>query len=370
MRSNPVKKLFFLITLSGLLAFCGSQAKNQDKPIHGEWDFKLKKNWETNQLGQSFMESIRGIRVSKDHKLFLWDNKHLKITVCDSLGTFLYDFGGIGEGPGEVMDKAATRLFITDDHIILHETNSCRIHYFLHDGTFKETKRILNPKYSTALKTFVTPHRFLFFKDFLGIYNLATDEIKKIAEMPPDKPLSVSTENEGNITLHNSDIATATICTQFEGKKVFYGRNDQYRITGTDLETKKTIPFSLTQRKGRKILETTKKKIFESYPLNKKLIKLLIEKCPDRTNFFNRIVINKKGLIYVFIPDWEKKKSFEIDIFSPKGVYLYHSVIKIPDEYSKIRNLTFDYNALYLTAEDQQGEGKLVKFNITPPQYR
>lgn len=134
-----------------------------------------------------------------------------------------------------------------------------------------------------------------------------------------------------------------------------------------DLKTNETITLSITGRKGRKIRETTKKKIFESYPINKQLIKLLIEKCPDRTNFFNRILINKMGLIYVFVPDWEKKNSYEIDIFSPKGEYLFHSIIKIPDEYTKIRNLTFNYSELYFTAEDKQGENKLVKFHITPP---
>jgi hypothetical protein len=67
------------------------------------------------------------------------------------------------------------------------------------------------------------------------------------------------------------------------------------------------------------------------------------------------------------VPDWEKTNSLEIDIFSPEGKYLYHSIIRIPDEYNKIRNLTFNYKDLYFTAEDQNGEIKLVKFNITSP---
>lgn len=73
------------------------------------------------------------------------------------------------------------------------------------------------------------------------------------------------------------------------------------------------------------------------------------------------------GLIYVFVPGWEKANSFEIDIFSPRGKYIYHSIIQIPDEYSKIRHLTFNYKELYFCAEDKQGEIKLVKFYITPP---
>lgn len=371
-----MKKLYFILILSGFLTFCGSRANNIDRPVQGEWDFKLKKAWEISQLGQNVLDRIRGICISKEGKVFLWDSKQLKVFVCNSRGEFLYDFGGKGEGPGEILDKWAARLFLTDNDIILHEINSGRIHYFLHNGTFKETKRILKLKYSRALKTFMAPHRFLFFlseetankqENFLGIYDLATDNFTEIARMPEDKPLFVNDEKAGNITLHNPDIAAAAICAQFAGEKIFYGKNDEYVIKGVDLKTNETITLSITGRKGRKIRETTKKKIFESYPINKQLIKLLIEKCPDRTNFFNRILINKMGLIYVFVPDWEKKNSYEIDIFSPKGEYLYHSIIKIPDEYTNIRNLTFNYSELYLTAEDKQGESKLVKFHITPP---
>ncbi len=78
-------------------------------------------------------------------------------------------------------------------------------------------------------------------------------------------------------------------------------------------------------------------------------------------------MIDKTGLIYVFVPDWETKNSYEIDIFSPKGEFLRHSIVKIPGEYTKIRNFTIGANAIYFTAEDDQGLGKLVKFDISPP---
>ncbi len=358
-----MKQLIFVIILALFLSFCGSGEKNASKPVHGEWDFKLKKDWEINQLGESFFERIREIRVGKDGKVFLLDSKRSKVLVCNSQGTFLYDFGGKGEGPGELMVGYSTRMFIKDKYVIIHEMSGGRIHYFLHDGTIEQTKKVL--KYSGALKTYLAPDRFVFFNNVLGIYNMETGDLKEIAELPEDKPLHIPVGND-LITLVGPDVAVTTICAQFEGEKIFYGRNDEYVITGVDLKTNETITLSIPGRKGRIISESTKKKRFELYFKDKKSLKMLIAKCPDRTNFFNRIMIDKMGLIYVFVPNWEQKDSFEIDIFSQKGEYLYHSVIEIPDEYTRPRNLTFSGGALYLTARDKEGENKFVKFHISP----
>lgn len=371
-----MKKLYFLMVLSGFLCFCGSQTKNIDKPTQGEWDFKLKKAWEIGQFGENVLNGIQGICVNKDGYLFLWDSEQSKVFVCDSRGTLLNQFGGKGEGPGEIMDKWATLLFLTDKYVVLHEVNTGRIHYFLHNGEFKTTKKILKKKYARSLKTFIDPDQFLFFlsedtpgenENILGIYNLSNTNYEVITKMPGDSPLTVNDEKAGNITWQSPDVSVVTICAQFEGEKIFYGRNNEYAIKGVDIKTKQTISFSITGRKGREISKATKEKRFENLPIDKQLVKLLIEKCPDRTMFFNRLFIDKMGLLYVFIPDWEKDNSFEIDIFSPDGKYLYHSIIRIPDEYSRIRNLTFNQNDLYFSAEDVNGEIKLVKFNISSP---
>ncbi len=95
-----MKKLYFIIILSGFLYFCGSQEKNIDKPIQGEWDFKLKKAWEIVQMEENVLVGIRGIRVNKEGNIFLWDSRQFKVFVCNSRGKLLYHFGGKGEGPG------------------------------------------------------------------------------------------------------------------------------------------------------------------------------------------------------------------------------------------------------------------------------
>ena len=101
--------------------------------------------------------------------------------------------------------------------------------------------------------------------------------------------------------------------------------------------------------------------------ISKRLSKLLIEKCPDRVTCFYRIFVNKDGLIYIFVSDLKRTNSYELDIFSHSGKYIYHSLINIPKEFSNIRNLVFKNNNLYCTAEDENREIKLIKFTITSP---
>lgn len=371
-----MNKLFMIILLSMFLSFCGSKTEDTGKPIHGEWDFQLKKIWETNQIGSHPVDKIHTIGVNKDGKIFLWEGKQLKVLVCNADGTFLSEFGRRGEGPGEFMDPWATRMFLREDKVILHESNKARIHIYAQDNSFIETKKLIKRKYSHALKTFLTPYRFLFFlankdedkdKSLLGIYDLSTGKIEEIATLPGDKPLYAEDKGAGNISLVLPDVAPTTVITQLDGKKIFYGRNNEYVIKRLDLDTKKTFTISLTGREGNKISDASLKKRFEVSYIQKPLQKKLMEQCPKRTNFFNRILVRENGLIYVFVPDWEKKNTYEIDIFSPEGKYLYHSILKMPAEYSRVRRLTFSGNHIYFVADDKEGESKLVKYQITSP---
>ena len=51
---------------------------------------------------------------------------------------------------------------------------------------------------------------------------------------------------------------------------------------------------------------------------------------PDQSNYFNNIVVDETGLIYVYVTDITNKSGQEIDIFSSQGKYLYHANIELP----------------------------------------
>ena len=245
---------------------------------------------------------------------------------------------------------------------------------FSHDGKYQQTRKILINKYGNYIKTYIDADNFLFFsseednkkENLLGTYNLITNRLKKITTLLKDKTFYVE---DYNLTLPDRDVLATTIFTYNKGK-ILFGRNDKYLINILDMKTKKTTSFSIIGRKGNKFTKQSKQKNFsflKSY-LKKKHIKQLVRNCPDRLTYFSKIIVDKKGLIYVFVPDFEKENSYDLDIFSPQGKYLYHSIIKIPEEFNRISNLSINGNSIYCKAEDESGEIKLVKFFITQPQ--
>lgn len=370
-------KIFYILIyliLFGLLSF--GQIKNPDKPIRGEWDFNLKEAWVVSNAGHNLLAKVAGIVVNKDEKVFVWDNKQFKVFVYNKNGDFLYDFAKKGEGPGEVMDGGNTSMFLLKKYIILHEGNKGRINYFSFDGKYTQTRIISKHKYGNELKTYIDVNHFLFFsseeenkkEDLLGIYNIITNNLKKITTLPKDDTFYIE---KYNLTLH-SPIALPTTLFAYDRGKIYFGRSDKYLINILDIEKNTTTSFSIIGREGNKFTKQSKMKNFsflKSY-LNKKHMKQLIKNCPDKLTYFTKIQVDINRLIYVFVPNVEKKKSYHMDIFSMDGRYLYKSIIKIPEKFNRISNLTICGNSIYCKAEDKSGEIKILKFFISVPQNK
>jgi hypothetical protein len=82
--------------------------------------------------------SVRGAAVDSEKRLFVLDAGNYRIAVFDSLGRFLYQFGGRGEGPGEFQRPAY--FLLARDTILVLESNRYRVHAFLTDGTLVSTQ--------------------------------------------------------------------------------------------------------------------------------------------------------------------------------------------------------------------------------------
>jgi hypothetical protein len=75
-------------------------------------------------------------------------------------------------------------------------------------------------------------------------------------------------------------------------------------------------------------------------------------------------------LITIHLTDVANKTVQEIDIFSPAGKYLFHSDIQLPEGFKRVTPLFIKGNSLIVFVEDEDGEQKLVKFQIeTPTNY-
>jgi len=132
-RRLSVAILLFLIPMAGVF----SDVANKDKPLHGEWDFKLEKLWEIDRAGDEVLGRPQGMLVSDDGVLYVSDDGNRKDYIFGPGGDFRGSFAKRGEGPGEVQRHG--RFFFADDKVIIPDRG--RIHYFSRTGEYLTTVR-------------------------------------------------------------------------------------------------------------------------------------------------------------------------------------------------------------------------------------
>ncbi len=345
--------------------------KNQ-KPLKGEWNFKLEQLWDVDSAGDDILTAITSIRVGNNGNVFVFDRKMAKFYVFSPEGKFLYSFGKRGEGPGEYKFVFNFNLF--GNRIMVPDQG--KLHVFSMDGKFIESHNLGSMTYPMA---YIDKNRFLTIKsdieekaefDRLQIYHIDSGKRTTIAEIIAEKALRASA---GGIQLAIKDSSTTpSVILDYQNNALYFGKSDKYFIKKTDLTGKELMSFSLDGRERKNIPEEFKRKRFENISLNggkmpKEMVDQMIKGMPDESTFFNRIQVEDNGLIYVFVNDITYETGQELDVFSPRGEYLYHGFIKLPDGLIEKTPYTMEGDYLYLFGEDEDGIGKLIKFKISKP---
>ena len=351
----------------------GKVIENKAKPLKGEWDFNLQKVWATDDAGEDVLVRVGMIRVDESGKIYVLEPMQSKFFVFAADGKFLYTFGKKGEGPGEF--RMAFNFFLLGDQIIVPEMG--KFHFFSTTGKYIKSINLGAMIFPMA---FLDAGRFIYTgdgdrgkkrPDTLKIYDMQSKKSKVIAEIPREESL---TATSGRMVLRVKDSSsTPGIVLGARDNYLYFGKSDKYHIKKTGLDGKEIFSFTLEGRKRKKISTAYKRKRFSNVIVNgrkmpKEMLDQMVKSMPDEATFFNRIKIDENGLIYVFISDLENETGREVDIFSARGKYLYHGEIEMPDNYViKSRRLIFKSGYLYVFADDEEGEGKLLKFKIDMP---
>jgi hypothetical protein len=351
----------------------GNLVENRDKPLKGQWDFNPRQVWAVAEAGEDIPVRVGSIQVDDDGKIFVFEVKMTKILVFAPDGKFLFSFGRRGEGPGEF--KTAFNLFLFKDRLIVPDSG--RLHIFSKTGAFTRSVFAGSMIFPRA---FIDENRFVHLKEplvdkpsgsSLEIFDLEKKENNTILTLPAEE--NVTASSGGMVVMIKDSKTQPGIVLDYGDNHLFFGRSDKYLVRKTDLAGKEIFAFTLDGRKRKKISQEYKRKRFENVMVNnarmpETMIDQMVKSIPDEAPFFNRIMVEKSGLIYIFVSDPVKESGQEIDIFSPTGKYLYHAEIKAPNHYTIKSGLTFKNNELYLFTEDEEGEGKLLKFTINMPQ--
>jgi outer membrane protein assembly factor BamB len=367
------------IGMSLILMFCitlfGAEVKNPDKPLKGTWDYKPEKMWGVSMVGEDPLVEVRWTEIDDAGNVYVLEGKQNKFYVFNPEGKLLLSFGKKGEGPGEI--RFAFIFFIVGDQVIVPDMG--RLHYFdKKSGTFiksviLETMNGLMPREFIDVNRFVTVPDGEGSKSSIQLYDTTTKKRETILEFGAERVMDLRSEGEGRrMVVRILDPTTNPgIVMTLANNKLFIGKSDNYMFKTIDLKGAELFSFSLEGRKRRKITEEFKKSRADNMRLNGQklppdMAKQMIASIPDEATYFQRIEVDHKGNIYVYVTDLLKQNAREIDIFSPKGEYIYHSEIAFPTG-QIIRaepDIYFKDGFFYAAIEDEEGELELAKYKI------
>lgn len=154
-----------------------------------------------------------------------------------------------------------------------------------------------------------------------------------------------------------------------DGQTFFFGRSDEYTIYTADHAGDMHPLLSLDRKKMTASPEAKRKHLADSQMPRENLERIL-SRLPDEMTHFTRIQ-SVNGLIYVFaVTNLDKETGLQpIDIFSPKGEYLYRANLHFGelDKFGSPQNLVIKCDTVYVILRNEKGKQTLAKFKIKLP---
>lgn len=364
-------------TLIFLILYCSmsllSVPAQSDKPLKGEWDFRLEKVWQTDRAGDDILARITTLLVSETGHIYISDRKHKTSFILDTGGKLIKAFARRGEGPGEV--RYHMQAYQVGGKFIIADFD--RLHYFTLEGEFIRTVRNVFFKRRPVL--FLSEDEFIAAPINLFQTTEKSGGIIKV-NLKTGKETVISRFNvftggslreRGGPAREVIIVGLSPLMTIGRSEdKLYYGMSDNYTIEVADLNGRKLKQITLDRKKQR-VSYGEKKKLIEGIPnTTEEVVKHLMENIPDDMTFFYRLEVHN-GLIFVFVPDplhrfpghWNPA---QIDIFSADGKYLYRSRLKLPGGVKPLTTFIHK-NYLYLTLEDEAGDTGIAKYKIRLP---
>ncbi len=370
-----MKKVLWPILLMTFAASLYSDIQNRDKPLKGEWDFRLEKVWEVEKAGESVFGLPFTLTVAEDEMVYVFDAKNDLNYIFTRDGAFMKAFGRSGQGPGEIVGQERTHLIAGKLAIIGRNG----IHYYSQEGQYLKTTR--QDKVPRPPQIMIGEDEFIAFpmtgigaskgRGEMFYCNLDSGEERKLAEFSLTQAGVAQADEDvvDIIVIGLSPLLTAA----YEQGRLYWGVSHSYEVHISDLEGKAIGGFSV-DRKPKKVSHSFKKKFFKGMTLPPEMVDQIAKSFPDRLTQFHQIEVHD-GLVYVFVPDLDMNQGTariaQIDIFSPEGRYLYRAHLDFGKDlahlFSPLSNLAFRNGHLYAVCVRGDDTVVLAKFKAILP---
>ena len=163
------------------------------------------------------------------------------------------------------------------------------------------------------------------------------------------------------------DDITPLMMVHVAAGRVYYGMSDTYRLHISDLNGKIISSFGIPGRRANPVSDEYKEELKASLgdiPAN--LLKSIMDGMPPRASFFSAIHVDKKGHIYLFESDPDSRSRKSVDIFTPRGEFVYRGAFEAENDES-IENILIGDGFVLIVKEDQEGTVTLSRYSIRLP---
>ena len=335
---------------------------NPEEPLYGHLQLDLEKDL---SLGSEEDEAymfyrVEGLGVDSEGSIYVLDAGNHRIQKYDSEGNNLQTIGRKGQGPGEL--DTPYGMFLSFENII-YVHDGMKIKAFKTNGSFIQ---------ETTLESFTHDISVDLNRNIWGIGRLPSEEgrtrsiiklnkkgklEKIIDDFPPPKVAVRSEGGRGVMFFIGHEYVPQLSFVAVDEKTLLYAYSLNYRLHLIDengepemVITTDALRSSISQKEKDEI---SKKNSDYEKKWPKDVVKDAIQFPPHRP-FFNKILADNRGRIYVgrVKSVLEKSDTFEFDIFSRDGYYLYSADAPVSPELIK--------NGFFYRIHSEENTGGIV----------
>jgi hypothetical protein len=370
-----MKNILFPILLTALSVSLFPEVQNRDKPLKGEWDFRLEKVWEVDKAGKDVFGRPFTLTVDQDGRLYVFDPKNGQNYILDKNGGFINAFGRSGQGPGELTGQERTHLI--DGKLAI--TDRKGIQYFSRDGEYLETSGL--ERLHRSPQIILGEDEFISFpmtaigsqegRSEIYYCNLDAEVERKIGEF------SLTQAGIGHADDTVMDIIAVglspLLTAAYDGDRLYWGVSHSYEIRISDLKGRTLGGFSI-DRKTKGVSHSFKRKYLKAMNIPPEMVAPITESFPNKLTHFHQIEVHD-GFVYVYVPELDLDQGTgriaQVDIFSPEGRYLYRAHLDfgkgLTHLFSPLSNICFRNGHLYAVCVRGDDTVVLVKYRAELP---
>jgi len=358
-------------SLAAVLTLSG-QVILKDEPTKGEWRFNPEKVWEVENAGGEAFGRIAELLITDKNDVFLRDFQRNVSYIFDGNGRFIKTFAAQGNGEGQL--PFYLNRFQAGDKVVLAAPD--KLHFFTRDGAFDHA--VENNLFLRFPLSFLNEHEFIYAPNLprspvhqkkLAVWDLSSGKERTLVDFSGSESEAAAANTPPGPMLMIFGL-TAQVRLADDGNTLIFGRSDEYTVHLAGRDGTIRSSFSLEREKLAASPEAKRRHIADT-GLPKEQLEQILSGLPNEMTQFSHVTVNR-GLIYVFaVTNMEQKTdSQEIDIFSPRGEYLYRGTISFGNrlKFGSPSNIIIKDEFLFVILENEQGKKTLAKYKIRLPQ--